>query len=619
MAEEIGKIKYTLTLDSSSFNKDLDEASGKAKSGGSKIAGALGAVGKAAAVGVAAASTAVVGLAKASLDAYADYEQLTGGVETLFKGSADTVKQYADNAYKTAGLSANQYMETVTGFSASLLQSLGGDTAKAADVGDMAITDMADNANKMGTSIESIQYAYQGFAKQNYTMLDNLKLGYGGTREEMERLLSDAQKITGQKYDISNLNDVFQAIHVIQGELDITGTTSKEAATTISGSFNAMGAAWQNVLAKIGTGDDNEVNEAINGLLESFGNVANNLIKIMPNIIGGIKKLVEALAPQIPALLQELLPPIIEGAIAILNALIEAMPVILNALIEALPMIIDALMNLTGMIISHLPEIIGLIFMAIGLLVGKVGEYLGPLMGGIMEWLAGVAGAVGEWFGSFFNSIFEWFGKVFNGIGEFFNNIIESVKKSLDNFIKGVKNVFKTIGNVFKSLWSGVISTVKGLWSGLVGFVTNIGVKIGNAVGGALKGAINGVLGFVEGVVNAPIDAINGLIDVINMVPGISLGHLNRMNLPRLASGGIVEHGAGGSIIMAGEAGEDEWVVPESKMADMIKKLGGTGQNVTINVSGIYATSEKAKREVAADIWGKLQEVNKSRMGAMNL
>ncbi len=185
---------------------------------------------------------------KQALDSYADYEQLVGGVETLFKDNASTVENYANNAYKTAGLSANDYMETITGFSASLLQSLNGDTAKVAEVGNMAVTDMADNANKMGTDMSLIQNAYQGFAKQNYTMLDNLKLGYGGTKEEMQRLLSDAQKITGIKYDINNLNDVYQAIHAIQGKLDITGTTAKEANTTIQGSVSAMKSAWTNLL-----------------------------------------------------------------------------------------------------------------------------------------------------------------------------------------------------------------------------------------------------------------------------------------------------------------------------------------------------------------------------------
>ena len=208
-----------------------------ATAGLSSIKNMMGTLAKGVTIAVGAAGAGLTAVVGGSLRSGADMEQNIGGVETLFKDSSDVVKANADKAFKTAGLSANSYMETVTGFSASLLQSLGGDTAKAADMADMAIIDMADNANKMGTSMESIQNAYSGFAKQNYTMLDNLKLGYGGTKEEMQRLLSDAQKISGVNYDISNLADVYNAIHVIQENLDITGTTAKEASETFSGSF----------------------------------------------------------------------------------------------------------------------------------------------------------------------------------------------------------------------------------------------------------------------------------------------------------------------------------------------------------------------------------------------
>lgn len=219
---------------------ELKESGDEAEKSGSKfekLGSVLKGVGVAMGAVVVAAGAAAVKLGKEVVAAYADYEQLVGGVDTLFKDSSAAVQSYAANAFKTAGMSANEYMETVTSFSASLIQSLGGDTAKAAKAADTAIIDMSDNANKMGTSISSIQDAYQGFAKQNYTMLDNLKLGYGGTKTEMERLLSDAEKLSGQKYDISNLNDVYAAIHVIQTEMGITGTTAKEATETISGSI----------------------------------------------------------------------------------------------------------------------------------------------------------------------------------------------------------------------------------------------------------------------------------------------------------------------------------------------------------------------------------------------
>ena len=223
---------------------------------------------------------------------YADYEQLIGGVETLFKDSADKVSKYADEAYKTAGLSANAYMETVTGFSASLLQSLNGDTEKAADAANQAIIDMSDNANKMGTSMESIQNAYQGFAKQNYTMLDNLKLGYGGTKEEMKRLLADAEKLTGVKYDISNLNDVYSAIHVIQTELGITGTTAKEAETTISGSINSLKASWENLLIGLGR-TDSDISKLVSNVVNSAITVVKNVVPVVGQIFVGLKEAVK--------------------------------------------------------------------------------------------------------------------------------------------------------------------------------------------------------------------------------------------------------------------------------------------------------------------------------------
>ena len=224
---------------------------------------------------------------KATLDEGAALQQSLGGIETLFKGSADKVKGYANEAYKTTGLSANAYMENVTGFSASLLQSLGGDTNKAAETANMAMIDMSDNANKMGTSMESIQMAYQGFAKQNYTMLDNLKLGYGGTKQEMQRLLADAEKLTGVKYDINNLSDVYNAIHAIQENLDITGTTAKEAASTFSGSFESMKAAAQNVLGKLALGEN--ILPSLHALLKTTSTfLFDNFLPMVGNIFSGL-------------------------------------------------------------------------------------------------------------------------------------------------------------------------------------------------------------------------------------------------------------------------------------------------------------------------------------------
>ncbi|WP_326931512.1 hypothetical protein [Enterococcus avium] len=285
---------------SGSIQNALDpEASAAGTSAGLKIGTGL----KVAAMAAVAAAGAALGkVISSSLTEGANLQQSLGGIETLFKGSADKVKKYADEAYRTSGLSANDYMENVTSFSASLLQSVGGDTEKAADVANMAMIDMSDNANKMGTNMGDIQNAYQGFAKQNYTMLDNLKLGYGGTKEEMQRLLADAEKLTGVKYDINNLSDVYNAIHAIQENLDITGTTAKEASETFSGSFAAMKAAASNVLGKMALGQD--IQPSLNQLAETtstffFGNfipMIGNILKALP---GAFVTFVKAAIPYI--------------------------------------------------------------------------------------------------------------------------------------------------------------------------------------------------------------------------------------------------------------------------------------------------------------------------------
>ena len=287
MATELGKVYVQIIPSAKGISGMIQKEMGgevasagvsAGESLGSKMVGALKAVVVAAGIGKA------IG---AALSEGAALQQSLGGIETLFKDSADKVKGFANEAYKTTGLSANAYMENVTGFSASLLQSLGGDTDKAADIANMAMIDMSDNANKMGTSMESIQTAYQGFAKQNYTMLDNLKLGYGGTKQEMQRLLADAEKLTGVKYDINNLSDVYQAIHAIQENLDITGTTAKEAASTFTGSFQAMKASAQNVLGKLALGEN--ILPSLQALAETTSTfLFNNFFPMIGNIMSGL-------------------------------------------------------------------------------------------------------------------------------------------------------------------------------------------------------------------------------------------------------------------------------------------------------------------------------------------
>ena len=343
--------------DTTEANKGIDEVGQKTSGLGEKLKSGLATAGKVAVAGVAASATAIGALGTKAVAAYADYEQLVGGVETLFKDSQDQVMDYANNAYKTAGLSANEYMETVTSFSASLLQSLGGDTSAAADKANLAITDMSDNANKMGTDMTSIQNAYQGFAKANYTMLDNLKLGYGGTQAEMERLLADAEKISGIKYDISSYADIVDAIHVVQTEMGITGTTAEEAASTIQGSFGMMKSAWQNLVT--GMADpDQDLGVLVGNFTDSVVIAGNNLIpriqELLPRIVEATTSLIGTVSEQLPAILGTVLPSLVEGATNLVTGLMAALPSVLSVLADVAPTVIN---TLVPAFIELLPQI----------------------------------------------------------------------------------------------------------------------------------------------------------------------------------------------------------------------------------------------------------------------
>lgn len=341
---------------------DVEKGTEEAGDGFSKFGDMAKAAGKVAAAAIASAATAVGALLKQSIEGYAEYEQLVGGVETLFQESGDKVVQYANDAYKTAGLSANEYMETVTSFSASLLQGLGGNTDLAADVANKAIIDMSDNANKMGSDMDSIMNAYQGFAKQNYTMLDNLKLGYGGTQAEMARLindsgvLGDAFEVTAETVKDVSFDKIIEAIHVVQDQMGITGTTAKEASTTIQGSVASMQSAWQNLTT--GLADENaNIDQLITNFIDSVGSVAENLLPRVTVAIDGIIQLVEGLLPQLPPMIAEFLPVIIEGIMGLLNGVVEILPTIVDTIMEVIPQLITALIEMLPTLIKTLFDI----------------------------------------------------------------------------------------------------------------------------------------------------------------------------------------------------------------------------------------------------------------------
>ena len=691
MADTIGSIKYDFTIDTSKASQGVSSAkkaaSDVAKSaeaaanqsdnkfaaawakigdGATKAAKKIGTallnISKTAAVAGAGAATA---MATASVKMYADYEQNIGGVETLFKDAAGTVEQFANDAFKNAGMSANQYMETVTSFSARLLQGLGGDTEKAAQISNMAVEDMSDNANKMGTSMEAIQNAYQGFAKQNYTMLDNLKLGYGGTASEMARLINDSgvlgdtMQVTANNVNEVSFDKMIEAIHKVQDNMGITGTTAKEAAETISGSAKMMRASWDNLLTFVGSGKGN-IDEVMDQFIDSVKTFGKNVIPVAKRAIKGLAEVVAELAPtisaELPGIVSEILPLVIEAAIQITAGLIKALPSIIQGLAdgifgavkaifkenEALGATILAFFITLGTIVMStvVPAfvawsaamlanpitwiVLGVTALIAGLilLVTHI-EEVGAFFGEVFKNIGKIVGDVANNIGQFFNAAFQWVIGGVTELGSYFANIFNNIGTIAMGIVSRIRSAFQGAVDFIRSIFQGLYSFFVGVFSTIGNFFAGVGNAIGNAVGGAFRAVVNSVLGFVEGFINIPVNAINGLIDVINAVPGVDIGYLPTMSFPRLASGGIVPSTPGGQIIMAGEAGEDEWVVPESKMASMIEQLEsrrmGAGGGITINVSGVFATSPTEQRKVAEQIYQRLQELDRARFGGASI
>lgn len=354
--------------------------------------------------GIKAVASGIKSLISGAIEGYGEYEQLVGGVETLFGSSADTVIKNAENAYKTAGLSANAYMETVTSFSASLLQSMGNDTEAAAKKADLALTDMSDNANKMGTDMQSIQNAYQGFAKQNYTMLDNLKLGYGGTKEEMQRLIDDANALNAAQgnytnYSIESYADIVDAIHTVQTEMGITGTTALEASTTVEGSINSMKAAYQNFVT--GLGDQNaDIGALTEELIQSAGNVAKNVLPVIESVVKNIAETVREQGPDMitrfVAYATEKLPEVLKLGIQLIVSLVKGLaqnlPELLRGTLALVDTIISTFLDSLPDIIEVGKDIVRGLWEGIKAMAGWIGEKVSGFVGGLVDGVKGVLG-----------------------------------------------------------------------------------------------------------------------------------------------------------------------------------------------------------------------------------
>lgn len=579
--------------------KDATSSASKMISVMQGVGSGVAKVGKGLAIAGTAAATAVTALVSKSVGAFADYEQLTGGVETLFGAGGRSVEEYAQSvgksvsdiqgkydslisaqnvvlenankAYMTAGMSANEYMDTVTGFSASLISSLGGDTNKAADYANSALVDMSDNANKMGTDMESIKNAYQGFAKQNYTMLDNLKLGYGGTQEEMKRLLSDAEKLTGQRYDISSFADITQAIHAIQTQMDITGTTAKEASTTISGSWGSLKAAFQNVLVGLTTGGD-MFDQSLDALINTAVTFGQNIIPAIKGALSGIGYLIEGLAPvigeTIPPLINDLAPTLANSAVSLISSLVNGLTqnatqfseCLSNMIIVAVagistvvPQLLDAaskiVSNLMQGLTNSMPQIVnGAVTLVEGLVNGLVNNIPLLIMGavqlvtslanGLIENLPRIIDAGVNLITGIISASYSMMPQIIQGGMQLVVNLAVGLVRAIPQLIAALPRItgaivkgFKSVNwfdlglQLIKSIWEGIKSIGSEMWNGvkektseLWGGVKNVvSEKLNNiksaydAHGGGLKGATFAAIEGVKEYYRTGYDAINQL------------------------------------------------------------------------------------------------------------
>ena len=530
---------------SGSISRQLDpEASSAGISAGNNIAGSMIKI-----IGTAIAAAGIGKLFSAALSEGADLQQSLGGIETLFKGSADKVKKYADEAYRSSGLSANDYMQNVTSFSASLLQSMGGDTEKAADKANMAMVDMADNSNRMGTSMESIQNAYSGFARGSYVMLDNLKLGYSGTKTEMERLLSDAQKLTGVKYDINNLSDVYSAIHAVQEQLGITGTTAKESAETFSGSLASMKSAFSNVLGKLALGQ--AIGPELNALAETTSTfLFKNFFPMIGNILGGLPAAIGTfISASAPILSQQLggmfsnidtnqvmlsfqtmfnnvliwitakLPTFFAKGVEIVtnmaNGILQAIPSFILSLGQIIsnfatflmmniPVFLEAgknlILNLVSGIIANLPAIGNAAIQAVSSFINiliqngptflaKGMEILGSLIMGIMQRLPDLISAAFSLMTSFIAMLLSKLPDLLSAGAQLLGSMVSGIINNLPQILSAGSNIIISLNNGINSMIGTVLSTVANMINSIIRNVTGVDLS------GAGRAIIDGFVG----------------------------------------------------------------------------------------------------------------------------
>lgn len=495
-----------IILDTSDYDDNLDEASRNTESFADKLKNGLSTAAKVGAAALTAAASGVAALTKSSIDQYAEYEQLVGGVDTLFKDASDTIQQYASNAYKTAGVSANTYMEQATAFSASLIQSLGGDTQAAAEYANQAIMDMSDNANKMGADIESIQQTYQSLMRGNYAMLDNLKLGYGGTKSELERLVADAEELTGQALDPSKFSDVITAIHAVQENMGITGTTAKEAATTIEGSVGMMRAAWDNLLVGIAN-DNGDLGSLTYEFADTVETALSNILPRVKIILGGIGQVIAdmgtIIAQTLPGMISTVLPSLISAGAQLLVGLVAGIISALPQLAASVPEIVSALYT---SIVSAGPQLATAGTQLLSMFTSGIETGIPDLISRLPQIIEGILNFIAENLPSILDMGVQILTSLQDGIINSISSLVSSLPQVISAITGFIADNLPAIVNagisVLVNLASGIVSAIPQLVAVLPQIISAIVNGIGNLMGSIVDIGENIVQGIWEGIQN---------------------------------------------------------------------------------------------------------------------
>lgn len=659
--------------------KDATSSASKMTSVMQGIGSGVAKVGKGLAIAGTAAATAVTALVSKSVGAFADYEQLTGGVETLFGAGGRSVEEYAQSvgksvsdiqgkydslmsaqnavlenankAYMTAGMSANEYMDTVTGFSASLISSLGGDTNKAADYANSALVDMSDNANKMGTDMESIKNAYQGFAKQNYTMLDNLKLGYGGTQEEMKRLLSDAEKLTGQRYDISSFADITQAIHAIQTQMDITGTTAKEASTTISGSWGSLKAAFQNVLVGLTTGGD-MFDQSLDALINTAVTFGQNIIPAIKGALSGVGYLIEGLAPvigeTIPPLINDLAPTLANSAVSLISSLVNGLTqnatqfseCLSNMIIVAVagistvvPQLLDAaskiVSNLMQGLTNSMPQIVnGAVTLVEGLVNGLVNnipllimgavQLVASLANGLIANLPRIIDAGVNLITGIVSASYSMMPQIIQNGMQLVVNLAVGLVRAIPQLIAALPRITSAIVKEFKSVnWFDLgLQLIKSIWEG----IKSIGSEMWNGV----KEKTSELWGGVKNVVSEKLNNIKSTYDAHGRgLKGATFAAIEGVKEYYRTGYDAINQLTGGKLGEVVNAVGEKMEVVKGKFSEAFGNVKNTVMTIFENIKNgitekISAAVNKVKEifgsiaDKVSDVWGKIKGIIKA-------